>query len=104
MLCYCYRSDTFVSHMFGHNTIAQFCELLMLQFVQASAVRLTMMVQGLLTVFAVTSLRSAAGSTVRMMNSSLTVREGETVSVCVVATLSAGESVEVGLTSSNNQG
>ena len=56
-----------------------------------------MMIQGLLIVFAVTSLCSATGSTVRMMNSSLTVREGETVSVCVVATLSAGESVEVGL-------
>ena len=63
-----------------------------------------MMIQGLLTVLAITSVCSAAGSTVRMMNSSLTVREGETVSVCVVATLSAGQSVEVGLTSSSDQG
>ena len=63
-----------------------------------------MMIQGLLTVFAVTSVCSAAGSTVRMMNSSLTVREGVTVSVCVVATLGPGESVEVRLTSSSDQG
>ena len=47
----------------------------------------------------------SATGTVRMVDSSLTVREGETVSVCVVATLSApGQSVEVGLTSSSDQG
>ena len=46
----------------------------------------------------------STNSMVRMVNSSLTVREGETVSVCVVATLSDGESVEVGLTSSSDQG
>ena len=63
-----------------------------------------MMIQGLLTVLVITSVCSAVGSTVRMMNSSLTVREGETVSVCVVATLSAGQSVEVRLTSSSDQG
>ena len=77
--------------------------LYIVQSTQASAVRLTMMIQGILTVLAITSLCSAVGSTVRMMSSSLTVREGETVSVCVVATLSAGQSVQVGLTSSSDQ-
>ena len=67
-----------------------------------------MMSHGLLIVFAVTGLCSASDSRstrrVTMMNSSLTVREKETVLVCVEATLSDGESVEVGLNSSNVQG
>ena len=54
--------------------------------------------------FAIISLNNAAGSTVMMMDSSLTVREGQTVSVCVVSTLSPGQSVEVGLMKNNQQG
>ena len=42
--------------------------------------------------------------TVMMMTTSLTVTEGGIVLVCVMATLGAGESVVVGLTSTDQQG